>query len=96
MAPDGHWNSLAVSSHGMTAGWLAAATQMKLREPNVTPRYFMPDAVPAATFQFTRAMGQPIVCWIVHSGLVYYTNYFGSNQLEFKKVGEIIYSIQFL
>jgi len=33
----------------MIASWLAAATQMRMREPNILPQDVTSDALPAAT-----------------------------------------------
>jgi len=41
MALVGCWNSSTVASRYMTTSWLAAATQMILKEPNVHP--FLPQ-----------------------------------------------------
>jgi len=40
----------------MTTGWLAAATQMRAREPNTPPQDFMLDAIPAATLPIYQSL----------------------------------------
>jgi len=52
----------------MTTSWLAAVTQMSVREPN-TP---LPDAVYAVTLPRYPGLGRPRMCWIAH-GLRYGT-----------------------
>jgi len=52
----------------MTAGWLAAATQIRARKPNIPTHNFMLDALPATTLSIYLGLGLATVCWTAHSG----------------------------